>query len=118
MQVNGEHASVEEAGGELLDFILLPQNWAAEDARTRPEYQRRVGSLRMYATVEMNDELEAMLRVGFFAPGLSPTKAADHLEAFVKARLPFTPNSEWQVEVDDRRWIHFSRRYSAPALVG
>ena len=46
----------------------------------------------------------------------TPVKAADHLEAFLKQRLPLTPNSEWQVEVDERRWIHFVRRYAAPRL--
>lgn len=112
-----ELASVEEAGGELLEFALSPENWSVGDASSRAEYQRRVGSLRIYATVELNDELEAVLRIGFSAPGLSPTKAADHLEEFVKTRLPFTPNSEWAVEVDEKKWIHFSRKYSAEPLV-
>ena len=43
--------------------------------------------------------------------------AADHLESFLKQRLPLTPNSEWQVEVDERRWIHFSRRYAGTHLL-
>jgi hypothetical protein len=118
MLTNTEHASVEEAGGELLDFALHPENWAVGDASSRAEFQRRVGALRIYASVELNEELEAVLRIGFSAPGLSPTRAADHLEQFVKARLPFTPNSEWQVEVDDKKWIHFSRKYASTALMG
>ena len=113
MLSSAEHVSVEDAGGDLLAFVLDPENWAVKDVRQKAEYQRKVGSLRMYAQIEVNEDLEAVLRIGFFAPGLSPTKAADHLEAFVKTRLPFVPNSEWQVEIDDRRWIHFYRRYTA-----
>jgi len=56
------------------------------------------------------------LRVAFRAPGLTPVKAADHLEAFLRKRLPLTPNSEWQVEVDERRWIHFVRRFAGTRL--
>lgn len=116
MLSNAEHVSVEEAGGDLLEFALAPENWATRDVRSNAEYQRKVGSLRIYAQVELNEKLEGTLRIGFFAPNLSPTKAADHLEAFVKAKLPFTPNSEWQVEIDDRKWIHFCRRYTADNL--
>jgi hypothetical protein len=54
--------------------------------------------------------------VAFRGPGLTPVKAADQLEAFLKTRLPLTPNTEWQVEVDERRWIHFVRRYASPRL--
>ena len=44
-------------------------------------------------------------------------KAADHLESFLKRRVPFLPNAEWQVEIDDnRRWIHFTRRYTGDTL--
>lgn len=111
-----EHVTVEEAGGDLLEFALAPENWATRDVRTNAEYQRRVGPLRMYAQVEVNEKLEAILRIGFSAPNLSPTRAADHLEEFVKKKLPFTPNSEWQVEIDERKWIHFTRRYTAPNL--
>ena len=25
--------------------------------------------------------------------------------------ISLQPNTEWQVEVDERRWIHFTRRY-------
>lgn len=121
-----EHASVEEASGDLLDFILAPENWvslaqAKVDPAARPGqnelYQRRVGTLRICASVDVADDLGVFLRVAFRAPGLTPVKAADHLESFLKTRLPLTPNTEWQVEVDERRWIHFVRRYAASNLV-
>ena len=119
-----EHATLEDASTELLEYALEPSNWLtlqpAEQAATGvPQdvrYQRRVGSLRIYTVLEVAPSLEVFLRVAFRAPGLTPVKAADHLEAFLKQRLPLTPNSEWQVEVDERRWIHFVRRYAAPRL--
>ena len=120
-----EHATVEEAGGELLGYILDPRNWVALDRlRTdpaarpgeNPSYQRRVGPLRICASVDVTPDLVVFLRVAFRGPALSPMKAADHLEAFLKSRLPFTPNSEWQVEIDERRWIHFIRRYAGDTL--
>lgn len=116
MLSNAEHVSLEDAGGDLLQFALSPENWTARDVRTHAEFQRKVGSLRVYAQIEVNEELDAVLRIGFYGPNLSPTKAADHLEEFVKGRMPFTPNSEWQVEIDDRKWIHFCRRYTGPSL--
>jgi hypothetical protein len=121
-----EHPTVEEASSELLDFILTPENWLsieqqAEDASVRPAqnvlYQRRVGPLRICASVEVSAPLEVFLRVAFRAPGLTPVKAADHLDAFLRKRMPLTPNSEWQVEVDERRWIHFVRRYAGTRLL-
>ena len=120
-----EHATVEEASSDLLDFILTPENWLSveqqtEDASARPAqnvlYQRRVGPLRICACVEVSAPLEVFLRIAFRAPGLTPVKAADHLESFLKTRLPLTPNTEWQVEVDERRWIHFVRRYAGARL--
>ncbi|KFA90373.1 MULTISPECIES: hypothetical protein [Archangium] len=119
-----EHATLEEASTELLEFALEPSNWttlppaeqAAASVSQDVRYQRRVGPLRIYTVLEVAPSLEVFLRVAFRAPGLTPVKAADHLEAFLKQRLPLTPNSEWQVEVDERRWIHFVRRYAAPRL--
>jgi hypothetical protein len=120
-----EHATLEEASVELLDFVLMPSNWVATlPANQAPssvpgqdvQYQRRVGPLRVFAAVEVAPSRDAFLRVAFRAPGLTPVTAADHLETFLKQRLPLTPNTEWQVEVDERRWIHFVRRYSAPRL--
>jgi hypothetical protein len=118
-----EHASLEEASVELLEFALDPSNWtvALENGATvvpaqDVQNQRRVGPLRIYAVVEVTPALDVFLRVAFRAPGLTPVKAADHLESFLKQRLPLTPNTEWQVEVDERRWIHFVRRYASPRL--
>jgi hypothetical protein len=123
-----EKATVEEASADLLSFILEPGNWVPldepegeEDSTLRPvddvAYQRRVGPLRICASVDVSPEsLEVLLRVAFRAPGLTPVTAADHLEAFLKDRLPLVPNSEWQVEVDSRKWIHFMRRYVGGAL--
>ena len=120
-----EQASVEEAGSELLRFILEPRNWVVLDhLRTdpasrpgdNPAYQRRVRGLRICASIDITPQLVVFLRIAFRGPGLSPMKAADHLEAFLKGRLPFTPNSEWQVEIDERRWIHFIRRYASDPL--
>lgn len=120
-----ERATVEEASSDLLDFILEPYNWlSTAETSTDPaawpgqdtQYQRRVGSLRICASLDVAASLDVYLHIAFRAPGLTPVKAADHLESFLKQRLPLTPNSEWQVEVDERRWIHFSRRYAAPHL--
>ncbi len=117
-----EHATLEEASAELLEFALAPTNWSTALAVTQVpastpgqdmSSQRRVGALRVYAVVEIASTNDVFLRVAFRAPGLTPVKAADHLETFLKKRLPLTPNSEWQVEVDERRWIHFVRRYAS-----
>jgi thymidylate synthase ThyX len=43
-------------------------------------------------------------------------KAAEHLEQFLRARLPLLPNTEWQVQIDERKWIHFIRRWCADSL--
>jgi len=60
------------------------------------------------------DDIPAMAREPWFVP--ETTNLKDQLEAFLKTRLPLTPNTEWQVEVDERRWIHFVRRYASPRL--
>lgn len=123
-----ESATVEEASADLLSFILEPSNWVPldelegeEEATLRPvddvTHQRRVGALRICASVDVSPAtLEVLLRVAFRAPGLTPASAADHLESFLRDRLPLVPNSEWQVEVDSRKWIHFMRRYVGGAL--
>jgi hypothetical protein len=120
-----EHDTMEEASSELLEFVLAPQNWVALGRlRTRPHerpgqnaaYQRRVGSLRICASVDVTPGLEVFLRVAFRAPGLTPPRAADHLVEFISSRIPMMPNSEWQVQVDDREWVHFIRRYVAEPL--
>jgi hypothetical protein len=120
-----EHATLEDASGELLRFILHPANWVClerlpEQPLARPghnpNYQRKVGKLRICASVDVTASLDVFLRVAFQAPGLGLLKAAECLDRFLRLRVPLLPNSEWQVRVDQRKWIHFIRRYTAPAL--
>jgi hypothetical protein len=120
-----EHSTLEEAGTRLLDFVLAAENWVVVDrVRTRPDerpgqnaaYQRQVGSLRICASVDVTAGLGVFLRIAFRAPGLSPSRAADHLETFLEGRIPLTANSEWQVQVDGRDWVHFIRRYAGAPL--
>lgn len=122
-----ENGTLEEAGKELLSFILQPRHWVAlGQVATAPgskpgenaSYQRNVGAIRICASVDVTAELAVFLRVAFRAPGLTPLRAADHLEAFFKQTLPLRANTEWQVHVDGRKWIHFIRRWSAPPLEG
>ncbi len=120
-----QHATVEEASVDLLSFILEPRNWVPlarlkSEPGSRPgenaSYQRSVGTLRICASIDVTHTLEVYLRVAFRAPGLTPVRASEHLEAFLKKRMPFVPHSEWQVEIDQRRWIHFIRRYTGQSL--
>jgi hypothetical protein len=120
-----EHATVQDASSELLNFVLDPVNWVALDTVKREPsagpgqnaaYQRIVGKLRICAAVEVTSSLDVFLRIGFSAPGLTPMIAAEHLEAFLGTRLPLIPNSEWQVAVEGRRWVHFIRRYALGPL--
>lgn len=114
-----------EASSSLLSFILSPEHWVflpalakGEGARPGldPRYQRTVEGVKVCASVDVTDGLQGFLRVGFFAPGLTPVKGSDYLEALLKPRLPFFPNQEWQVEVDAKKWIHFIRRYAGGPL--
>ena len=122
-----ENQTLEQAGVELLEYILQPRNWVAlERLQVEPQlrpgqnaaYQRQVDGLRICASVDVTADLGVFLRVGFRAPGLTPVRAADHLEAFLKEALPLRPNSEWQVQVDARRWVHFIRRLVSQPLQG
>jgi hypothetical protein len=116
MQIR-EVASFEEAGGTLLEFALNPTNWVSRGGhRALPAYLRVVNGVQICAAVDVNASLETWVRVSFRGTDLSPMKAADLLEQFVKDHFPFTANSEWEVEIDGRRWIHFSRRYTTRAL--
>ncbi|MFZ5471582.1 MAG: hypothetical protein ACOZIN_19325 [Myxococcota bacterium] len=117
--------TIEQAGRELLDYILEAKNWVSlarigfePTARPgqNPAYQRRVGSLWICASVDVTPTLEVYLRVAFRGANLSPMKAADCLESFLSPRIPFLPNSEWRVEIDSRRWIHFIRPYVGERL--
>ena len=116
--------SLEDASRELWGYATLPQNWVALDSLVGPEavpaleaseYQRRVGSLRVCASVDVDGALEAKLHIAFRAPGLTPMQATDHLAEFLRTWMPLVPNSEWQVEVDGK-WIHFRRPYTGRSL--
>jgi hypothetical protein len=110
-------ATLEEAGGTLLAFALDPHNWVSRGGhRALPAYLRVVNGVQICAAVDLTADLDSFLRISFRGTDLSPMKAADLLEAFVKEHFPFTANSEWEVEIDGRRWIHFSRRYTSHCL--
>lgn len=120
-----ENATLQDARDDLLDFILAPTNWVglgelAEGAAAcpgqNPAYQRSVAGLSICASVDVTPALGVFLRIAFRAKSLSPLKAAEHLEGFLGPRLPLLPNTEWQVEVDPQRWIHFIRRYAGEPL--
>jgi hypothetical protein len=121
-----QHATLQDASSELLSFILDPVNWVAASGTAQGDsrgalgqnaaYQRQVGKLRIFAAIEVTPSLEVFIRIGFSAPGLTPMTAADHLETFLRERLPLVPNSEWQVAVDGRRWVHFTRPYARGPL--
>jgi hypothetical protein len=119
-----ESTTIEEASGDLLEFALDPENWVPlersergySSAVSRIPYQRAVGALRVQAWVDVRPDLRTYLRVAFRAPGLTPQGAADHLEQFLQARMPLLPNTEWEVELDTRNWIHFLRPYTTGKL--
>ena len=112
-----EAASLEEASGPLLDFALDPVNWLPIGRqRANAGYFRRVEGVQVCVSVDVTPTLETYLRVSFRGAELSPMKAADLLETFVRGRFTFTPNIEWEVEIDGRGWIHFTRRYTGRML--
>jgi hypothetical protein len=120
-----ENRTLEEASSDLLGFVLDPGNWVVlEDLQAHPQqrpgqnpdYQRCVGALRICASVDVTPRLEVFLRIAFRGPDLTPTSAADYLATFLHPRIPLTANSEWQVQVDERGWVHFIRRYAPPTM--
>ena len=115
-----EHATLEDAGEELLRRALHAENWllGQDGMLALPStLQAQVEGVRVAACLWVTPALEVELRICFRGPQLSPTRAADLLERFVARRMPLTPHTEWRVEVDDRRWIHFCRRFSPAALI-
>ena len=89
-----EEASLEAAGGTLLEFALNPTNWVSRGGhRALPAYLRVVNGVQICAAVDVSSSLETWVRVSFRGKDLSPMKAADLLEAFVKDHFPFTTNS-------------------------
>jgi hypothetical protein len=112
-----EVMSIEEASGALLDFALQPQNWLTTGRqRVSPAYFRRIEGVQICVSVDVTPTLETYLRVSFRGPNLTPMQGADLLESFVRGRFPFSPNIEWEVEIDARGWIHFTRRYTGLTL--
>ena len=109
--------SIEEASGALLDFALQPQNWLTTGKqRVSAAYFRRVETVQICVSVDVTPTLDTYLRVSFRGPNLTPMQGADLLESFVRGRFTFHPNIEWEVEIDSRGWIHFTRRYTGPML--
>lgn len=108
--------TMEEAGATLLDRAMDPRRWMLPGRRVTKDNICDVGAVQVCATVDITPTLETFLRVSFRGPDLSPMEAAEHLEQFISVRFPFVPNSEWFVEIDARKWIHFSRRYTQPHL--
>jgi hypothetical protein len=117
-----QHESLEDAGNELLDFVLRPENWLSPSGNSavalsqNSAYQRQVGNLKVFASVDVNENLEVFLRISFREPNLTPLKAVDYLEQFVRNTMPLRPHTEWQVAVDDNRWVHFVRRFAQEAV--
>ena len=112
-----ESQSIEEASSGLLEFALKPQNWLTTGKqRVSPAYFRRVETVQICVSVDVTPTLDTYLRVSFRGPNLTPMQGADLLESFVRGRFTFAPNIEWEVEIDSRGWIHFTRRYTGPML--
>jgi len=110
--------TMQEAGDALLIRALDPRRWMLPGRRVTKDNICEVGSVQVCATVDINPALETFLRVSFRGQDLTPMDAADLLEQFTTTRFPFVPNTEWFVEIDARKWIHFSRRYTQPHLQG
>lgn len=106
----------EEAGSQLLARACDPTRWGLMVRRVTVDNSARVGRIQVCATVDVMPTLDTYLRISFKGPGLSPMDAAEYLEKVLSARFPFIPNAEWFVEIDARKWIHFSRRYTQPKM--
>ncbi|MBE2253919.1 MAG: hypothetical protein IAE78_30600 [Myxococcus sp.] len=110
-------ATMDEAGGTLLDRALDPERWALPTRRVTKDNLCQVGSVQVCASLDIiTPTLDTFLRVSFRGPGLSPMEAAELLEQFVSKRFTYVPNAEWFVEIDARKWIHFSRKYTERRL--
>jgi hypothetical protein len=109
--------TMQEAGDALLNRAVDPARWMLPGRRVTRDNICEVGSVQVCAAVDVTPTLETFLRVSFRGPELSPMQAAELLEEFTSARFPFVPNAEWFVEIDARKWIHFSRRYTHPHLL-
>lgn len=108
--------TMEEAGGALLDRALAPERWALPTRRVVKDNLCQVGRVQVCASLDITPTLDTFIRVSFRGPGLSPMQAAELLEQFISQRFCFVPNAEWFVEIDARKWIHFSRKYTEQRL--
>lgn len=109
--------TMQEAGDTLLTRAIAPERWMLPGRRVTRDNICEVGSVQVCAAVDVTPTLETFLRVSFRGPELSPMQAAGLLEEFTSVRFSFIPNAEWFVEIDARKWIHFSRRYTRPHLL-
>lgn len=109
--------SMSEAGVSLLSRALSPESWRSQWHGALPkENTFTVGRIEVCARVDVLPTLDTVLRISFRGPRLSPMGASDLLDQFIGTRFLFVPNAEWFVEIDARRWIHFSRRYTQTIL--
>lgn len=108
--------SFEEAGARILARACDPTHWGLMVRRVSADNRARVGHVQVCATIDITPTLDTYLRVSFKGPRLSPMDAAGFLEEVLSVRFLFMPNAEWFVEIDARRWIHFSHRYTQPRM--
>lgn len=108
--------TMDEAGGALLERALDPERWALPTRRVVKDNLCQVGTVQVCASLDITPTLDTFIRVSFRGPGLSPMQAAELLEQFISKRFTFVPNAEWFVEIDARKWIHFSRKYTEQRL--
>ncbi len=108
--------TMDEAGGTLLERALDPTRWGLPTRRVTRDNLCQVGSVQVCAAIDIAPTLDTFVRVSFRGPSLSPMEAAEHLERFISRRFTFVPNAEWLVEIDARKWIHFSRKYTEQRL--
>jgi len=109
-------ATMDEAGGELLSRALDPAHWSLPTRRVTRDNLCQVGTVQVCASLDITPTLDTFIRVSFRGPDLSPMHAAELLEQFVSKRFTYVPNAEWFVEIDARKWIHFSRKYTEQRL--
>ena len=108
--------TMHEAGGSLLERALDPERWALPTRRVNKENLCQVGTVQVCASLDITPTLDTFIRISFRGPSLSPMQAAELLEQFVSKRFTYVPNAEWFVEIDARKWIHFSRKYTEQRL--
>ncbi len=117
MRTTQTAVSMTEAGVTLLHRTLQPEMWRSQWHGALPlENTVLVGRVEVCARLEVLPGLETVLRVSFRGPRLSLMQASALLEEFTASRFLFVPEAQWFVELDARRWVHFSRRYTQTIL--